>query len=439
MRKTLLILALTSLAWTADAANLSDIYHMARKKDAQYAAAVADYKANMEKLPQGRSQLLPVVGLSAEYNHYDTDIHYAGLANSSRSYSSPTATFALRQPIYHKQYLETLGQAKLQVQLADAQLKAAEQNLMLRSSQAYFDVLQAQVNLESARIQKTAIAEQLELAKKSFEVGAATIVDTHEAQARYDAAVAEEIVAGNDLDLKRWALEKLIMEPAPELAWLAEHYQVAMPEPNNMDSWVQLADQNNLNVRANQYAAEIAGREVERQRAGFLPTVDLNASYTTTRDSYSGNTKIDSTGVTQVGVRLDWNLYQGGATSSLVREAVANKEKASANLDNATRQAQLDARQSFLGVVAGDARVRALEQAVKSNETQLRSTRLGQEVGVRTAVDVLNAQQSLYLARRDLASARYAALISSLNLKAVAGGLTEDDLKAVDALLTEAH
>lgn len=435
MRKTLLTLALATLAWNADAANLSDIYHMARKKDAVYASAQAAYKAGMEKLPQGRALLLPNVGLSAEINHVNTD----NSITSSKSYTSPAVTLALTQPIYHKQYLETLDQAKLQVQLVDTQLKAAEQNLMLRVAQAYFDVLQAQVNLTSAKIQKAAIAEQLQLAKKSFEVGAATIVDTHEAQARYDASVAEEIAAGNDLDLKRWALEKLIMEPAPELAWLAAHYKVSLPEPNDMDSWVKLADQNNLNVRANKYVVEIAAREVERQRAGFFPTVDLNASYQEVRDTYSSGIKLDRSSVAQVGVRMDWNLYQGGGTSSFVREAVANKEKATFDLDNATRQAELDARQAFLGVVSGDARVRALEQAVLSGETQLQSTKLGQEVGVRTAVDVLNAEQTLYQARRDLAAARYSALISSLNLKAVSGALSEADLKAVDALLTEAN
>lgn len=432
MRKTLLTLALSTLAFGAEAANLSDIYGQARKNDALYASAQAAYKAGLERLPQGRSLLLPSVNLSANVRHVDSD-------SSSGNYTSQGATLALTQPIYRKQNLEALEQAKLQVQVVENQLKLAEQDLMLRTAQAYFDVLLAQDNLATAEAQKTAIAEQLALAKKSFEVGAATIVDTHEAQARYDATVAEEIASRNDLDVKRRTLEKLILAAAPKLAVLADKVTVSLPQPNDMDSWAGQAREHSLNVAVNQSLAEIARREVARQRGGYLPTVDLTASYSDSRNgSVGGVSGVDSQSAA-IGVELAWNLYQGGATGSLVREAVANKERAGFDLDNATRQAELDARQAFLGVVSGEARVRALEQAVVSGEAQLKSTRLGQEVGVRTAVDVLNAQQLLFSARRDLASARYSSLISGLRLKAVSGGLTEADLQAVDALLREAQ
>lgn len=433
MRKTLLTLALATLAWNADAANLSDIYKQARKNDAAYASAQAAYKAGLEKLPQGRALQLPSVNLSAGVNHVNSDTSIG----SSKSYTSPSLTLSLTQPIYRKQNLEVLEQARLQVQVVEAQYKLAEQDLMLRSAQAYFDVLLARDNLATAESQKAAIAEQLALAKKSFEVGAATIVDTHEAQARYDATVAQEIAARNALDVKQRALEKLIMAPAPKLAGLAEAVKVGQPQPNDMDAWARQARDNSLAVAASQSAAEIARREVERQRAGYLPTVDLNASYTDTRNTLSSaGTEVDSRNAV-VGVVLGWNLYQGGATGSLVREAVANKEKAHSDLDNTTRQAELDARSAFLGVVSGAAQVSALEQAVVSSEAQLRSTKLGQEVGVRTAVDVLNAQQLLFSAKRDLASARYSALMSGLHLKAVAGALAEADLLALDALLKD--
>lgn len=433
MRKTLLTLALASLAWNATAANLTDLYKLARKNDAQFAAAQAAYKAGLEKLPQGRALLLPSVNLSAGVNHVNSDTS----VSDSKSYTSPSATISLTQPLYRKQNLEALEQAKLLVQVTEAQFKLAEQDLMLRTAQAYFDVLLARDNLATAEAQKAAIAEQLALARKSFEVGAATIVDTHEAQARYDATVAQEIAARNDLDVKQRALEKLIMVPAPKLAPLAEAAKVGLPQPNDMDAWVRQAREGSLAVTASQSAAEVARREVERQRAGFLPNVDLNASYTDSRNSLSSaGVEVDSHSAA-IGVALGWNLYQGGATSSLVREAVANKEKALSELDNATRQAELDARSAFLGVVSGAAQVQALGQAVVSSETQLKSTKLGLEVGVRTAVDVLNAQQSLYTARRDLASARYAALMNGLRLKAVAGALAEPDLQALDALLKE--
>lgn len=431
MRKTLLTLALLA-AWDAGAANLSDIYRQARQNDAVYASAQAAYKAGLEALPQGRALLLPSVNLSANARRVDSE---AG--SNSSDYTSRSVTLALAQPIYRKQNLEALEQAKLQVQAVEAQLKLAEQDLLLRTVQAYFDVLLAQDNLATAGAQKASIAEQLALARKSFEVGAATIVDTHEAQARYDATVAEEIAVRNDLDVRRRTLERLIMAVAPNLATLSEPVTISLPQPNDMDAWVRQARENSLAVAVSQAQAEIARREVERQRGGYLPTVDLTASYTDSRNGSVGNlTGVDNQNAV-IGLELGWNLYQGGATRSLVREAVANKERARFDLDNATRQAELDARQSFLGVVSGEARVRALEQAVVSNEAQLRSTKLGLEVGVRTAVDVLNAQQSLYSARRDLASARYAALISGLRLKAVTGALTEADLQAVDALLKE--
>ena len=430
MRKTLLTLALATLALNADAANLSDIYQLAIKNDALYASAQAAYKAGLEKLPQGRALLLPSVNLSASARHIDSNYGSAGTAN----YNSRDYTLSLSQPIYRRQNLETLEQAKLQVQAVEAQFKLAGQDLLLRAAQAYFDVLLAQDNLATAAAQKTAIAEQLALAKKSFEVGAATIVDTHEAQARYDATVAQEIAAHNDLDVKQRSLEKLIMAGAPKLAVLADTVPANPPQPNDMESWVKQARESSLAVAVNQALAEIARREVDRQRGGYQPTIDLTASYSDSRND--GSTGQDGHNAA-VGVVLGWNLYQGGATGSLVREAVANKEKAGFDLDTATRQAELDARQTFLGVVSGEALVRALEQAVVSGETQLKSTKLGREVGVRTAVDVLNAQQQLFSARRDLASARYAALLSGLKLKAVTGALTETDLQAIDGLLRD--
>ncbi len=427
MNKLLLTMAML-VAWNAGAANLSDIYQMALKNDAIYASAQSAYKAGLELLPQGRSLLLPSVNLSANARQVNSDTNVSG----SNDYTSRGITLALTQPIYRRQNLETLEQAKVQVQAVEAQLKLAEQDLMLRVAQAYFDVLLAGDNLATAQAQKSAIAEQLALAKKSFEVGAATIVDTHEAQARFDATVAQEIASRNQLDVANRALEKLILAEAPALATLTEPATVRLPEPNDMGTWVKQARENGLVVAVQQALAEIARREVNKQRGGYWPVLDLSASYT---DSDNGSASGVESQNAVIGLELGWNLYQGGATGSLVRAAVANKEKALSDLDNATRQAELNARQAFLGVVSGEARVRALEQAVVSTQAQLKSTKLGQEVGVRTAVDVLNAQQLLFSAKRDLASARYDALMSGLRLKAVANSLSEADLQAIDTLL----
>ncbi len=419
-------------AGLADAANLGDVYQLARENDAKLAAARAARDASQEKIPQGKAGLLPTLSLSANARY--TDAHSS---LSGNSYPSHGFSLALVQPLYRKQNLESYEQAKLQALQGDQQLKLAEQDLLLRVATAYFDVLQAQDALATAQAQKQAFAEQLAQARKSFEVGAATITDTHEAQARYDLTTAQEIAAQNDLDVKQRALEKLINREAPKLALLDDKARVPMPEPANMDAWVKQAESDSLGVVLGQTALELARREVERKRGGHLPTLDLSATYSDNRNIASGVANIDSrAGV--LGLELGWVLYQGGAIDASVREAVANQEKARYDLDDVRRQSRLDARQGFLGVLSGDAQVRALEQALVSSEAQLKSTKLGLEVGVRTRVDVLNAQQQLFTTKRDLSAARYKTLIAGLQLKAAAGTLAEADLKAVDALLREA-
>lgn len=432
MRHSLSFLSLSLAAaitmGPASAANLSEIHQLARDNDAIYAAAKEAYRAGQEALPQGKALLRPTISLSGYLRQNDTETS----TPSSANYSSRGYGLSLTQPIYRKQNLESYEQAKLAVLLAEQQLSLADQDLVLRVAQAYFDVLLAQDNLSSAQAQKQAFAEQLAQARKSFEVGAATIVDTHEAQARYDLATSQEIAAQNDLEVKRSALERLIAREAPELDRLKDATRIPLPTPNAMDAWVKQAQENNLAVLTSQTALETARREVERQRGGHYPNLDLVASYSDSRKSNLGT--LDSkTGV--VGLELNLPLYQGGAVSSRVRQAIANQEKARYDLDNARRQSTLSARQAFLGVVSGDAQVKALEQALVSSESQLKSTKLGLEVGVRTRVDVLNAQQLVYSTQRDLASARYQTLLAGLQLKAAAGTLGVDDLKALDALL----
>jgi len=422
--KLLVTLCVTALASSGVlGANLNDIYQLARANDAEFASAQASYRAGMEKLPQGKALLRPSIGFSANLRENDTD--------SAGSYGSHQYGLSLSQPLFRKQNLETYEQTKLQVQQAEQTLKVAEQNLQLRVAQAYFAVLQAQDVLATAQAQKQAFAEQLAQARKSFEVGVVTITDTHEAQARYDLTNAQEIAAQNDLEVKRRSLEKYINSESPELARLSEAARLALPEPNNMDAWVKQAESDSLLVALSQIAQEVARREVSKQKGGHLPTLDLAASY-------GGNRNATLTGSTKagyIGLEFALPLYQGGATESRVRESIALQDKARSDLDNARRQARLDARQGFLGVISGEAQAKALEQALVSSEAQLRSTKLGLEVGVRTRVDVLNSQQQLYSTRRDLAAARYQTLVAGLQLKAAAGILNEDDLKAVDTLL----
>ncbi|MBM4182184.1 MAG: TolC family outer membrane protein [Betaproteobacteria bacterium] len=415
-------------------ANLGEVYNLARSNDAKLAAAREAYRASRERLPQGRAGLLPNLSLSASYFDSRSDAS-PGVVTNTEPYGY---RLLLVQPLYRKQNLETFEQAKIQVLLGEQQLRLAEQDVLLRTASAYFDVLQAEDNLATAQAQKAAFAEQLAQARKSFEVGAATITDTHEAQARFDLTTAQEIAALNDLEIKRRALEKIIGSEAPRLARLAEGAAMPLPEPSNMESWVKQAEEDSLGVATFRSSFELARREVARQRGGYLPTVDLQASYADNRNTSTNlaGTDID-TRSSQIGVVLGWNLFEGGATDSRVREAVANQERARYDLDDARRQSRLDARQGFLGVMSGDAQTRALGQALVSSEAQLKSTKLGLEVGVRTRVDLLNAQQQYFSTQRDLAAARYGTLLAGLRLKAAAGILGENDLKSLDALLRE--
>ncbi|MEW5789472.1 MAG: TolC family outer membrane protein [Pseudomonadota bacterium] len=424
-------LLLTLLPGLAPAAKLGDVYLLARESDAKLAAAREAQKASQEKIPQGRAGLLPSLSLDAFLRRTESRT-----STTSNDYTSHGYSLALVQPLYRRQNLEAYEQAKLQSLLGDQQFKVAEQDLLLRVATAYFDVLLAQDALATAQAQKKAFAEQLAQARKSFEVGAATITDTHEAQARFDLTTAQEIAALNDLEVKRRALEKIIDREAPALATLDDKVAMPLPEPASLDPWLRQAEESSLAVALGQSGLELARREVARQRGGHHPTLDLAATYSDNRNVGSGATTIDSrSGV--LGLEFGWVLFQGGGLSAAVREAVANQEKARHDLEEARRQARLDARQGFLGVLSGDAQVKALEQALVSSEAQLKSTKLGLEVGVRTRVDVLNAQQQVFTTRRDLAAARYQTLLAGLQLKAAAGSLDAEDLKAVDALLRE--
>lgn len=422
----------------ANAADLLDIYRAALSSDPVYSAARASWTAAQEKLPQGRAGLLPQATLSASTQHNDRDLNFRdpAQAGSRSQFNSNSASVSVTQPIYRMQNFIAYDQGKTQLALADAQLAAAGQDLILRVARAYFDVLLARDTVAFAESQKTAIGRQLEQAKRNFEVGNATITDTHEAQARFDLVTAQEIAARNDLEVKNRALEQLIGRAAPGLAVLGKQFTPLPPSPASMEQWVEQARAAGLQVRIARENLTFSSQDIKRNRGAHHPTVDAFASVS---ESASGSGTQGGSGTETssrvIGLQLSIPLYQGGIVNSRVREAVANEEKARQDLENALRSAELAARQSYLGVTSGIAQVRALEAALVSNQSSLDSTRLGQEVGVRTQVDVLNAQQLLFSARRDLAQARYNYIQSLLQLKAAAGQLTETDLQTVNGWL----
>ncbi len=439
MKRHALFLGILAFSQPLLAADLLQTYRDARSNDAVYASARAALEAGKEKLPQGLALLLPAVGGSANTTFNDNQILFRGTATPGpfmRKFNSNGWTVTLSQPLVRMQNWEQYKQAEFQVVQAEASFAQTSQDLIVRVAQAYFDVLASQDSLAFIQAQKTAISEQLAQAKRNFEVGTATITDTHEAQARYDLATSQEIAAQNDLEFKKSVVQQLIGKFPEAFAPLKSSALLNPPQPNAMEPWVESAEKQNFTVRIQEAGVEIATREVRRNKAAHLPTLDLVGTYGETGASSNilTGTGNDTRGTT-VGLQLSLPLYAGGGTSSRVREAVANLERARQDLENARRSAALASRQSYLGVTNGMAQVRALEQALISSQSALDSNKLGYEVGVRINIDVLNAQQQLFSTMRDLSRARYDTLLNGLKLKAASGTLGEDDVEAVNRLL----
>jgi len=437
--KRILLLTAVMAAAPAFAADLLGVYREAQLQDAVYAGAKASYIAAQERLPQGRALLLPNINFRAGANYNDVDTQYKNglFASGQRDFYDYNYGVTVTQPLYRRQNNLTYEQSRIQVKQAGIQLSAAAQDLMTRVAQGYFDVLLARANLNTIASQKTAVAEQLKQAKRNFIVGTATITDSREAQARYDLVVAQELGAQNDLEVRMRALEQIVGKPVGELAGLSLPVTLNPPDPVDMGTWVEQAYQSSLQVALAQQSLELAAREVDKTRAGHYPTLDAVGSLTQNYANSSPQGIGSDARALVIGLQLNIPLYQGGAINSRVREAIANQEKARQDLENARRTVALQTRQAYLGVTSGLGQVKALEQAVASTQLQLESTKLGQEVGVRTAVDVLNADQQLAAARRDFAQSIYSTILNQLKLKAAVGKLTEADLADVNTLLRD--
>ena len=437
MRRLLFLLLLPSLA---QAANLLESYRDALSYDAQFSSARAALEAGRERLPQGRAGLLPVLALTA--NTVKNEVDYesrpsAGIIPSR--YNSSGWAVSLSQPLFRWQNWASYKQSELAVVQAETLYASARQDLLLRVTQAYFDLLLAQETQAAAQAQKIAISEQLALTRRGQEIGTASLTDSQEAQARFDLATAQEIAAGNDLLVKRRSLKMLTGKEAQQLKNLRPGLAINRPQPDDGEQWANSAEQGNFTVQGAQAGYEIADREVGKQRSGHLPTLDFVANRGRSSQQtqmlvgtlYPGN----DTSTTTLGLQLSLPLFSGGSVSSRDREAVALRDKARSELDNAKRQASLQALQAYLGVVSGLAQVQALEQGLISSQSALSSNRLGYDVGMRANIDVLNAQQQVYSTRRDLAKARLDTLFAQVRLKAAAGSLADEDIEAINALL----
>jgi len=424
-------LAATFAAGGAAGEDLLQIYREAQKSDPQLAAARASWDATQEKVPQARAGLLPSISATGAANV--DQYHFSASGESeldvNRSFYQANLTVSASQPLYRYQNVVLYDQAKQQVTQSDYTLVLAQQDLILRTAGAYFDVLLAEFNVELAAQQKLAVAEQLAQAKRNFEVGTATITDTNEAQAKYDQIVATEIQALNDLDRRRTALRAIVGRFPQSLKRVGRGFVPDPPDPNTLDYWVDKAVNNNMSVRFSQANYEIAALEVERNKAGHYPTLDLVASYGGLVGNAAQNIGVrNNSTLGLVGIQLTVPIYTGGFVNSRVREAIALQDKARQDLETARRSAITNAQDGFSGVNSAVASVKANEQAVASAEVALQSNKLGQEVGIRTNLDVLNVQQNVYSARRDLANAYFTYLLAVLRLKAAVGTLDEQDL-----------
>ena len=428
-----------AVPFAAHAEDLMQVYREAQRYDAVYAAARHTVDAGRERLPQGRALLLPTLNLSANAQRVRTEVESRDpllLPSFTRTPDSAGYTLTFTQPLFRYQNWLQYEQAGHQVKQAEATFGQAYQDLIIRVAQAYFDVLGANDTLILVRAQKEATAEQLAQAKRNFEVGTATITDTHEAQARFDLIGAQEIAALNDLESKRRALQLVTGKEPAELKPLRTDIKLTPPNPPDMQAWVDLAEKHAYPVQIAEATAEVASLEAKRNTAAHLPTLDFVATYGQTGQSATTESSAGrDTTQTVIGVQLNMPLFQGGALTSRDRETAALSMKSKEDLENARRNSALATRQNYLAVINGIAGVAALEQALVSSQSALDSNKLGYEVGVRINIDVLNAQQQVFATRRDLALARYNNIVNNLRLKSAVGALREEDLEEINRAL----
>jgi outer membrane protein len=436
---TALLCVATCAATPAYAQDLLQVYRDAKAFDAQYASAKYALQAGLEKLPQGRALLLPSLNLTANTTNSNLTLSPYGptpVPAGARDFSTRGYQLTFSQPVFRAQNWAQYDQAEQQVRQAEATFGQASQDLIVRTAQAYVDVLAAQDNLALVRAQKSAIGEQLAQAKRNFEVGTATITDTHEAQARFDLTSAQEIVAQNAVDTQIRQLQQLTGKIYPRLKPLRADVKLSPPNPATMQSWVELAEKQSYPVVIQEAGSEIASLQTKFARAGHYPTLDLVGTYGQTNQTGTALSAFSSqANLGTIGLQLALPIYSGGGVSSREREAAANYEKSKQDLENARRASALSAQQNYLLVINGITTIGALEQALVSSQSALDSNKLGYEVGVRINIDVLNAQQQVFSTRRDLLQARYGTIMNHFKLKAAAGALREEDLEQANRAL----
>lgn len=433
--KSIFFVVIASFAGSAQAVDLIDAWRAAQAYDANFAAAKSAQIAGQEKAIQGRSLLLPQVGLGANANRARIDSSPGNPTPTNPQFDKSGQTYGysvrLTQPIYRKDAFVAADQLSKQTELSDLQFRVAEQNLILRVAQTYFDVLTAQENVVLSAAQRESVAQQLAQAKRSFDVGSANINDVNAAQARYDGIIATEIIAANELDIRQNAFRLLTNLSSDQLATAATNIEATLPEPNDLSTWQARTETGSFELLAQRLNLDIVAKNIELYRLQDTPTLDLVASYGQNFDSsgLARNGGTDRLGTGVIGLQFSVPLYTGGRRSSQLRESLANRDQQVDRVEATRRDALQTNKQAFLGVSAGAAQIRALQQALVSSKSLLDSTKLGHEVGVSTMLDVLDANQRYYETRFRLVVAKYNYIFATLQLAASTGVLNEQVLQ----------
>ncbi len=452
IRAVLVLTAALAAPWAVHAASLLEIYQQALQSDPRIHEAEALRLAALEAEPQARGVLLPQVSFAGDWTKSDFSGTSVGedSAGNFGTFMSETESevtrwqFNLRQTLFRWDQIVGLRRADKLVAKAEALREAAQQDLIVRVAQRYFDVLAAEDQLTSIHADRQAIARQLEQAKQRFEVGLIAITAVQESQAAYDQAVANEIAAKRQLATAREFLREITGAYVSNLSAPGDEFPLATPNPANEASWVELALDQNLTLIASRLDERLARDEISFRRNGYYPSIELIASSgeSDTDADRSVNQSpffpADSDGRgDSIAIQFTLPLFAGGTTSSRVREAVYLHRASREQLQRVTRETERQSRDAYLGVLSEISRVNALNQAVESSQTALEATQAGFEVGTRTIVDVLNSQFALYLAITNYYQSRYNYILNVLRLKQAAGTLQIQDLEDIDRYLSE--
>ena len=424
---------------SAQAQSLMEMYDAARGYDATFMSAKAQFEANLARANQTLGGILPNIALSASASRTDFSFRpdSSAVAASQRMYGTGSAAVTLTQPIYRPAAWAAYRQGGYLLQQAAAQFEAAEQDLLIRVTQAYFDVLTSEDSLALVKAQKQAVGEQLASARRNFEVGTATITGVRDAQARFDLASAQEIAGENDLRIKRLALDLAVGLSNAKPKRLANNSKLIPAPTQDMNSWVTQSESTSPAVKQAQLSLEIASQEVNRATAGHKPTVDAQLSYSGIRNVDGSATLGTGSHIYNPSAALVLNMpiFAGFTTSYRVKETLALEDKARSDYENARRATAQATRSAYFGLISGLSQVKAYEAAEASSQSALDANKLGYSVGVNINIDVLNSQSQLYQTKRDLAKARYDVLVGNLKLRQAAGTLTPADLQPINDLL----